>query len=241
VRFKGAIRRSNLLFIFTAGFALYAAVGFQQAGLVTTTAANAGFITSLYVVIVPFLLWSFWRERPSVWLGAAVLLAVGGGFLLSTAGHLRLLAGDLYILCGAFFWALHVVVVGKARGRIAALPFAFSQFIVCALLSLATGLVLERPGREDLLFVLPAVVYTAVFSIALGFTFQVLAQRHTPTSDAALILSLESVTAAMFGWLLLGETLLPVQLAGCGLILGAVLLVQLKNRQERSDDSKSDP
>lgn len=237
-RLRGAIHAGNRNYVLGAGFALFAAVAFQQAGLATTTAANGGFITSLYVVIVPFLLWVIWRERPSLWVGAAVLLAVAGGFLLSTGGRMTIQPGDLFILCGSFFWALHVVVVGKAQGRIAPLPFAFGQFIVCGVLSLAAGLVLETPSRADLLFVLPAVLYTAVFSIALGFTLQVIAQRHTPTSDAALILSLESVTAAGFGWLFLEERLLPIQLAGCAMILAAILLVQFKNMKTRSNDSE---
>jgi drug/metabolite transporter (DMT)-like permease len=238
-RMRGAIHAGNRIYVFGAGFALFSAVAFQQAGLATTTAANGGFITSLYVVIVPFLLWVFWRERPSLWVVVAVLLAVAGGFLLSTAGRMTIQPGDLLILCGSFFWALHVVIVGKAQGAIAPLPFAFGQFLVCGVLSLVTGLLFERPAPADLLFVLPAILYTAVFSIALGFTLQVIAQKNTPTSDAALILSLESVTAALFGWLFLGEKLIPIQLAGCALILLAVLLVQLKFtfKKAKSDES----
>jgi drug/metabolite transporter (DMT)-like permease len=233
-KLKGAFNRSNLVYVGVAGLALFGGVGLQQAGLTTTTAGNGGFITSLYVIIVPFILWIFWRERPTLLTGFAVLLAVAGGYLLSTAGSFRVQAGDVLVFIGSFFWAIHVVTVGKAQGKIEALPFAFGQFIVCALLNLGTAVFVEHPGRADMLLVLPAILYTGVFSIAIGFTLQVIAQKHTPENDAALIMSLESVFAVLFGWLFLHELLLPIQIAGCVLILLAVALVQIRNGKMRT-------
>jgi drug/metabolite transporter (DMT)-like permease len=233
-KLRGAFNRSNLVFVALAGLALSAAIAFQQAGLVTTTAGNAGFITSLYVVIVPLMLWIFWGERPSPLMGVAIPLAIGGGFLLSTGGSFWVQPGDVLVFAGSFFWAMHVIIIAKAQGRIAPLPFAMGQFVLCGVLNLVIGALVEHPSQADMLFVLPAVIYTAVFSIALGFTFQVIAQKHTPPSDAALILSLEAVFAALFGWLFLHEMLLPLQLAGCALILIAVALVQVRNGKMRA-------
>jgi drug/metabolite transporter (DMT)-like permease len=233
-KLKGAYSRSNIIYIFLAGFALYAAVAFQQAGLVTTTAGNAGFITSLYVIIVPLVLWIFWHEKPSPMMGIAIFFALAGGFLLSTGGIFQIVRGDILIFVGSFFWAMHVIVVAKAQGRISPLPFALGQFVFCGILNFVTGLFIEHPSKADVLLVIPAILYTAIFSIALGFTFQVLAQKHTPPNDAALILSLEAVFAAISGWVFLHETLLPVQGIGCALILFAVILVQIKKGKMRS-------
>jgi len=233
VHLKGAYNRSNLIYVGLTGFALYGAVAFQQAGLVTTTAGNAGFITSLYVVIVPVGLWIVWHEKLSAFTGVAVLMAIMGGFLLSTGGSFRVKPGDVLIFISSFFWALHVLVVGRGQGKIEALPFAFGQFVVCGVLNLVSGLLVEHPSGADMLFILPAILYTGLFSVALGFTLQVIAQKHTPANDAALILSLEAVFAALFGWLFIHETMQPIQMAGCGLILLAVALVQIKNRKTR--------
>jgi drug/metabolite transporter (DMT)-like permease len=234
LKWKSAFRRSNLLYILLAGLALYAGGSLQQAGLASTTAGNGGFITALSVVIVPFYLWAGWRERPSLVTGLGVVLALAGAFLLSTGGSFRVGRGDVLVFLGAFLWALHIVVVGKGLRFIEPLPFAFGQFILCGLLNLATGAMFERPIPADLLQVLPAVLYTAVLSIAVGFTLQVVAQKHTPPSDAVLIMSMEAVFAALFGWAYLGERLQPVQLVGCALILAAVVLVQARSLRLRA-------
>jgi drug/metabolite transporter (DMT)-like permease len=233
-KLKKAYNRANLAYVGLAGFALFAGVGFQQAGLVTTTAGAGGFITSLYLVIVPLFLWIFWKETPA-WLNVvAFLMALAGGFLLSTGGSFQIGPGDWLIFLGSIFWALHVVLVSKVQGKIEPLPFALGQFTVCAVLNLLTGAFMEHPARADMLAILPAILYTGVFSIAIGFTLQVIAQKHTPTNDAALIMSLESVFAVLFGWLFLRESLLPVQIIGCAVILAAVLLVQIKNGKMRA-------
>jgi drug/metabolite transporter (DMT)-like permease len=229
-----AFKRGNLVYVGLAGFALYAGVGFQQAGLASTTAGNAGFITSLYVVIVPIILWVLWKERPSPLMGVAVLMAIAGGFLLSTGGHFKLRLGDVLIFVGTLFWALHVVVVSKVQGQMDALTFAMGQFAVCGVLSLTTGFFSEHPAQADMIMLIPAILYTGIFSIAIGFTLQVIAQKHTPANDAALIMSLEAVFAVLFGWLFLQESLVPIQIAGCILILAAVVLVQVRNGKMRS-------
>jgi drug/metabolite transporter (DMT)-like permease len=215
--------RSGLLL----GLLLFVAASLQQFGLVWTTAGKAGFITGLYIVIVPLLLALAWRKWAAwnSWLGAG--LATVGLFLLSVQAGLQLAAGDQWVLISALVWALHVIAVGRfVRGR-DPLRLALVQYAVCSLLSIPATLLLEPGTWSGLLLAVPAVLYAGVLSIGLGYTGQIVAQQHTSPTHAAIILSLESVFAALSGWLVLGEALAPRQLVGCGLMLAGMLLAQV--------------
>ena len=221
------ISRGQFQWMAIAGFFLFMGSGLQQAGLVYTTAGNAGFITSLYVVLVPILLFSFWSERFH-WIAIlSMSMAMAGAFLLSTGGHLSLQKGDALALAGALFWSFHVIILGKYASKFEALSFSVGQLAVCGLISLLIGLFRE-PVMAINSSLLLAIAYTAVFSIGLCYTLQIWGQKYTPPADAALILSLESVFAVLAGWLLLDEMLNGMQLLGCGLIFSAVLLSQFK-------------
>jgi drug/metabolite transporter (DMT)-like permease len=218
--------RGQWFWIGVAGTVLFVAAAFQQVGIQYTTAGNAGFITSLYVVIVPFFLLIGWHEPPR-WLAVmAILLAGMGAFLLSTGGSFKVQRGDALELAGAVFWALHVVILGKFALRFDSIQFAVGQFVVAGLLNLVVALFWEQPLFNGM--VVGAIVYTAVFSVGIGYTLQVWAQRYTPPTDAALILSLEAVFAVLTGWLFLAETLTLIQIFGCILIMGGVLLTQVR-------------
>ena len=223
----GAISRDQYKWMWLVGLVLFAGSAVQQLGLLYTTAGNAGFITSLYVVLVPIVLFTFWREKVH-WISLiAVALAGVGAFLLSTAGRFEIRLGDVIELVGALFWTLHVIMLGKYASRFEAMSFSVGQLMVCGLLNLVVGIFAEGFLPVNLSF-LVAIAYTAVFSLGLCYTLQVWAQRHTPPADAALILSLESVFAVLCGWFLLDETLRPIQIFGCILIFIAVLLSQFK-------------
>ena len=212
--------------MFIAGFLLFLAAALQQVGMLYTTAGNAGFITSLYVVLVPIVIFFGWKEKPH-WLAiAAVLMAGAGAFFLSTGGRLEVQKGDALELIGAIFWALHVVILGKFVHEFEPMSFSVGQLLVCGFLNSAVGLFVETPVFTWPL--LGAVVYTAVLSLGLCYTLQIWAQRHTPPSDAALLLSLESVFSLLAGWLFLGEKLAGLQYVGCLLIFFGVSLSQLK-------------
>jgi len=212
-----------------AGTLLFIASALQQVGIFYTQVANAGFITSLYIVFIPFILWIGFREKPH-WIDlAAVSIAAAGAYLLSTAGSFHIQPGDGLELAGAVFWGLHLVVLGKYASRFEPVSFAAGQFLVGGLFNLLIGLSVENPGKLLLLPVLGAILYRSIFSISIGYTLQVWGQRHTPPTDAALILGLESVFAAVSGWMILNQNLLPIQILGCAIIFVAVILSQLKN------------
>jgi drug/metabolite transporter (DMT)-like permease len=222
-----SLPRDQYKWMAIAGSLLFVASALQQAGIVYTTAGNAGFITSLYVVLIPVVLFIFWREKPHWLMIVAFFLAGVGAFLLSTGGRFEVHAGDALELIGALFWAFHVVILGKFASRFESLSFSVGQLFVCGILSLGIGLFVEPmiSFNGQILF---AIAYTALFSLGLCYTLQVWAQRHTPPADAALLLSLESVFAVLAGWLLLREQLVLVQILGCALIFVAVLLSQIK-------------
>ncbi|MDI6814260.1 MAG: DMT family transporter [Desulfitobacteriaceae bacterium] len=210
-----------------AGVAMFSAVAFQQFGLQYTSAANAGFITGLYVMIVPFLLAIFYRRPPRLVIWISSLMATIGMFLLSTEGALSLSLGDRWVLLGALMWAFHVLIIDRITHRIDLLILAITQTSVCGGLSLLSGIWLEGATLSDLNGVWWAVIWTAIASIALGFSLQPLGQRVAPPADAAILLSMESVFAALFGWLILQEGLTALQLFGCALMFLAVLLAQI--------------
>jgi len=226
---KGISRpdKRTLAGVFLAGVCMFGGTTLQQLGMRFTTASSAGFITGLYVVIVPILLGVGLRQAPrrSIWL--ASLLAAAGLYLLSTQGSFRLSTGDELVLAGSLLWALHVIMIGWLAGRLEIYPLAIGQYTVCGLLHVVAGIFFEGGGMFEREVVWLAVLYTSVFSIGLGFTLQAIGQQVAPPADAAIILSSEAGFAALFGWLILDEKLSAIQLTGCGLMLAGMLLAQL--------------
>lgn len=211
-----------------AGTLLFGGSALQQMGMQSTTAGNAGFITTMYVVLVPIVLFVGWRERPHWLAWVAAFLALSGTFLLSTGGEFAFRFGDVLELLGAVFWSVHVIILGKFAPRVDPIRFSAGQFIVGGALNLVAGLVFERSISILQPAIFGGLLYTGIFSVGVAYTLQVVGQRHTPPADAALILSLEGVMAALFGWWWLHETLLPLQLLGCALIFAAIFLAQVK-------------
>lgn len=209
-----------------SGVLLTLGSAFQQAGLKYTNAGNAGFITGLYVVLIPLFLAFVWRRKPRALIWVAALLAAIGLFFLSTGGELQVNRGDGLVLISAVFWALHVILIGWMVQRMQVIWFAFGQYLVCGLISLPLGLAIEGHGIEVLFRYWPVVAYTGIFSIGLGYTLQAVGQRVAPPADAAIILSMEAVFAAIGGWVLLQEKLTLIQLAGCGIMFLGMLLAQ---------------
>lgn len=216
-----------------AGTLLFGGASLQQIGLIYTTAGNAGFITGLYIVLVPIIA-LLWGQKTAVntWFGA--LLAVIGLFILSMTDDLKLAYGDLLELIGALFWAGHVLLIGWLCRRMDAIRLALGQFLVCTLFSLAAALIWERFEMQAIAAVWLPIGYAGVLSVGVAYTLQVVAQRQAPAAHAAIILSLESVFAALGGWLLLNESLGARGLLGCALMLAGMLISQLPAIRNRS-------
>jgi drug/metabolite transporter (DMT)-like permease len=211
-----------------AGVVLCFATAMQQVGLLYTKVANASFLTSLYAVFTPFLLWIGFREKPHRLDLVAVTLAGVGAFLLSTAGQFQAQAGDALELTGSLFWALHFVVLGKYASKFESVSFASGHFFISGLINLLIGLFVEDIATLMILPVMGAILYRATLSVGIGYTLQVWGQKHTPPTDAALILGLEAVFAVIAAWFLLDQKLLPIQIIGCVVIFVAVFISQFK-------------
>jgi len=222
------ILKAQWKWMLIAGVVLCIATAMQQVGLLFTKVANASFLTSLYAVFTPFLLWIAFRERPH-WIDLiAVSLAGIGAFMLSTGGQFQVQAGDSIELVGSLFWALHFVVLGKYASKFESISFASGHFIISGFINFVIGLFVEDISTLSALPLIGAILYRATLSVGIGYTLQVWGQKHTPPTDAALILGLEAVFAVLAAWFALKQTLLPVQIAGCVIIFVAVLISQLK-------------
>ncbi len=208
------------------GMVLTLGINLQQVGLMFTTVTNSGFITGLYVILVPlFSLLLGIRSGLATWGGAG--LAVLGMLLLSVNADYRIASGDLLQLAGAACWAVHVLLVGTLATRFDPIRVAFIQFVVCAVISVVLALLLEEIDPNAIRLALPAILYGGLLAVGIGFTLQVVAQKDAVASHAAIILSLEAVFAALAGWLVLNETLSVRGFIGCGLMLTGMLIAQL--------------
>jgi drug/metabolite transporter (DMT)-like permease len=222
--------RGQLKWMLIAGIILFFATALQQVGILFTKVANAGFLTSLYAVFTPFLLWVGFHDRPH-WMDlVAVIAATVGAYFLSTAGNgFQFHKGDSLEVIGAIFWGLHFVVLGKYASRFEPISFASGHFFVTGALNFMMGLAFESLSLLTPMPLLGAILYRASLSIGIGYTLQVWEQNHTSPTDAALILGLEAVFAGFAAWLILKQSLLPLQIFGCVIILAAVMFSQLKN------------
>ncbi len=218
-----ALRSSSL-----AGLILFLGASFQQIGVVYTTAGKAGFITGLYVILVP-LIGLIWKQHTATGTWGGAVFAVIGLYLLSMTDNLRLSLGDLLVLIGAFFWAAHVHIIDRLSRKIEPVTLACLQFIVCSLLSFIVALFTEEILWSGISGALGAILYGGFMSVGIAYTLQVVAQRNAHPGHAAIIMSLEAVFALIGGLLLLQESLSLRGGIGCGMMLSGMIISQLSN------------
>ena len=213
---------------FCCGMMLFTFAALQQTGLPHTTVGKAGFITALYIVVVAAIgAFSGHRVRPVIWVCIAIALA--GMYALCIKGEFALSMGDAFMAGGALFVALHILCVGHFSQRVDALWLSCLQFLTCSLISLPLALLLERPTLPGLVGAMWPLLYTGVLCGAVAYTFQVVGQARVNPMITSLILSLESVFAALAGWAVLGEVLSHKELFGCALIFTSVIVAQVAN------------
>ena len=211
------------------GIALFIAAGLQQMGIVYSTAGKAGFITAMYIVLVP-ILGVFLRKKPPITAWLSVCLAVIGLYLLSCVGVTQVNIGDLYLLGCALGYAVQIMLVDQLGSQLDGLRLNCVQSLFCGLFSGTVMLIIEEPVFTNILACWVPLVYAGIFSLGIAFSLQIIGQQHLEPTPAALIMSLESVFAVLFGWLLLHERMSSAELWGCVMVFLAVILSQLPDK-----------
>ena len=219
---------SDWLGLTVTGCVLFVAAVLQQHGILHTTVTNSGFLTALYVPLVPVLGLIFLRRKVHFSIWPASICCFLGTYILSGAQQVALIPGDLWVISSTIFWATHVTLVGIVASRTRApLVVAVVQFVVSGCLGVIIGFLVESPSLTQIIGAGWGICYVGIFSVGMAFTLQVVGQRFTPAADAAIILSSETVFAALGGMIFLGERLSPLQLSGGVLILTSILAVEL--------------
>ena len=215
------------------GVALAVASAFQQAGIQYTTVGKAGFITAMYIVIVP-ILGLFFKKKVRLLIWIAVAIAVAGMYLLCMNESLSINMGDLLVFICAFCFAVHIMVIDHFSPMVDGVKMSCIQFFVCSAVSAVPALILEQPSFAQMLSAWMPILYAGALSSGVGYTLQVVAQKNVNPTLASLIMSLESVVSFLAGWLLLHQQLSTKELLGCAFVFCAMVLAQLPEKKKQA-------
>lgn len=215
------------------GVMLFIGSAFQQIGIQYTTAGKAGFITAMYMVLVP-ICGLFFGKRPSGKTWGAVAVALAGMHLLCLygSGIESLSRGDLLEMLCALGFTAHILVIDYFSPKVDGVKMSCIQFFTCGILAGIFMLILETPGWDSLRAAALPIAYAGILSSGVGYTLQIVAQKDTQPTVASLLMSLESVFSLIFGWILLKESMSGVELLGCGLMFAAIVWVQLPGKKK---------
>ena len=214
------------------GLMLTFASSLQQIGMVTTSAGKAGFLTGLYMLMVPIVSLILFKKKvsPAVWIG--VILALVGMYLLCVKEDFTITMGDFYVFLCAVCYTGHILCIDHFAPKVDGVLLSCAQFYVCGFLTLIPTLFIEQPTLSAIHSVWMPIAYSGIGSGSIAFTLQIIGQKHVQPTLASLLMSLESVFSAIFGWLLLNEHLSDKELLGCILVFGAVLLAQIPSKKQ---------
>ena len=213
------------------GFMMFVSTTLQQVGIAYTTVAKAGFITALYIIIVP-ILGIFLKRKAGLKIWISVVIALVGLYLLCMKGSLSLSKGDFLILICSICFAIHIMVVDHFTEKVSGTKLSCIQFLFAGALSSVLMFLFEEPHWADIGAAWQPICYAGILSCGVAYTFQIIGQRGTDPTIASLILSLESVVSVLAGWILLGETLSPREILGCVLMFGAIILAQINPKKQ---------
>lgn len=227
---KFGSRRDTLTGGICCGLALCCAALFQQFGIVYTTVGKAGFITTLYIIIVPIMGIFLKKKVPGkVWI-AAVIAAVGM-YLLCMSESLRLSRGDIYVFICAILFSIHILVIDYFSSKADGVELSCLQFLTAGIIGSVLALIFERPTLSNFAGGIIPLAYAGIMSSGVAYTLQVIGQKDLDPTVASLILSLESVVSMLAGWVILKQALSPRELFGCVLVFAAVILAQLPEKR----------
>jgi len=213
------------------GIALYAASAFQQFGISFTTVGKAGFITAMYIVLVP-ILGIFLKKKTGIKVAVSVVMAVIGLYLLCIKDGFSLGLGDALVLVCAFLYSIHILVIDYFSPKVDGVRMSCIQFFTCGLLSIVCMLIWEDPTVANMLAAWKPILYAGVLSSGVAYTLQVVAQKNVDPTMASLVLSLESVFSVLAGWVILHQVLSGREIFGCVLMFTAIILAQLPERKQ---------
>lgn len=221
------INKNSLIGGICCGTVLCVASCFQQFGVSMTTAGKAGFITALYIVIVPLMGVFIKKKIPKIiWL--CVAIAVAGFYLLCVKEGFSVGTGDLLVLCCAFFFSIHIMVIDHfTAGKVDGVRMSCVQFLVAGIMAIVLMFLFEEPTLASIWDARVSILYAGVMSCGVAYTLQILGQKDTDPTTATLLMSLESVFAALSGWVLLHESLSVKEIFGCAMVFVAVILAQI--------------
>lgn len=211
----------------SCGILLFIATSFQQIGILYTSVGKAGFLTALYIVLVP-ILGIFFKRKVNLQIWISVLIALVGLYLLCMNGSLSLTKGDSLVLLCALFFSFHILVIDHFSSKVSGVKLSCIQFFVAFILSAFPMFLLESPKLSSIFAAGIPILYAGILSCGVAYTLQIIGQRELNPTVASLILSLESVISVLAGWVILHQTLSTRELLGCLLMFIAILLAELK-------------
>ena len=209
------------------GLAMFVGVTLQQVALLYTTAGKTAFITTVYIVLVPFAAVLLGQRVRAVQWGGAVL-AFAGVYFLSAHGETTINTGDLLVLICSFFWMAQILLIDRYARAVDAIELCFMQMIICTIGSAVLAAIYESFAWSDIWGAAVPILYAGLFSCGVAYTCQILGQAYVEPTQAAILMSTEAIFAAVAGWIILGETMSGVQLLGCALLLGGALMAQVR-------------